>query len=109
MKTAAVARLPFQKRRNRPTRWVNLRPPAPAPAPAVPHLLLLFIFSLQETQSAGHVVLEDSHMETFLTGLRQFTKMLADIDEVWPDICASTHAAFSAALDLKNAILERPE
>jgi hypothetical protein len=35
--------------------------------------------------------------------------MLADIDEVWPDICASTHAAFSAALDLKNAILERPE
>ena len=48
-------------------------------------------------------------METFLTGLRQFTKMLADIDEVWPDICASTHAAFSAALDLKNAILERSE
>jgi hypothetical protein len=69
-------------------------------APAVPHLLLFFIFSFQETQSADHV----AH---FLTGLNVFNKMLGDIEEVWPDICESTHAAFSAVLKLKNAILER--
>jgi hypothetical protein len=62
----------------------------------------------EETQSTDHVV-QGSHRETFLTELHEFFKMLADIDDVWPDISASTVAAFTAALELKHAILERSE
>jgi len=46
-------------------------------------------------------------VDGFLRALHEFSKSLADMEDVYPDLCAKTDAAFSTTMDLKCAILSK--